>query len=110
MSIQPSFPSPAKALEFIRICLDQGDASRLYGSFSEAPSDFWKDRIIQCLQQIEAAESLERVFLEDGRITSFPERETVLFLGGHHPRSQYLHIKLVKKTTAWVLESIHVCR
>ena len=82
----------------------------LYTAFTQDISEFWKERLVQTLREIEAAETLEHVFLENGRITSFPEQEAFLHLGGHSPSTHYLHIKLVKLSRGWVLESIHVCR
>jgi hypothetical protein len=107
---QPSFTTPRKALEFIRVCLQQDDTCGLYAAFTQETSQFWKDRLVQSLRQIQDAETLERVFLEDGRITAFPEDDTVLRLGGHNPRTHYLHITLKNSLRGWVLESIHVCR
>ncbi len=110
MNQQPTFASPVEVIKFIRSCLDQDDAVKLYAACSEKTSDFWKERIFQYLLQIEEAETLERVFLEDGRIGPFPEQETVMHLGGHDPRTRYIHIKLAKSAQGWVLESIQVCR
>jgi len=53
---------------------------------------------------------LERVFHEDGKITTFPEHESVLNLGGHGLRTHHLNIRLVKATRGWVLEYIYMCR
>jgi len=110
MSTQPSFNTPIEAIDFIRACLQQEDPTMLYTAFTQDISEFWKARLFQSLREIEAAETLEHVFLENGRITSFPEQETVLRLGGHSPSTHYLHIKLAKIACGWVLESIHVCR
>jgi hypothetical protein len=110
MSTQPSFNTPVEAIEFIRACLQQDDPIVLYSAFTQDISEFWKDRLVQALREIEAAETLERVFLDDGLINTFLEQETVLQMGGHNPRTHYIHIKLVKITSGWVLESIHVCR
>jgi hypothetical protein len=110
MSTQPSFNTPIEAIEFIRVCLQQEDPAVLYTAFTQDISESWKERLVQILREIETAETLEHVFLENGRITSFPEQETVLHLGGHSPSTHYLHIKLVKIASGWILESIHVCR
>jgi hypothetical protein len=110
MSNQPSFNTPADAIEFIRACLQQDDPTELYSAFTRDTSDFWKDILFQHLREIEAAETLERVFLEGGKITTFPEQVTVLHLGGHSLLTHYIHITLAKIPSGWVLESIHVCR
>lgn len=110
MCAQPTFNSPVEAIEFIRTCLEQDDHTELYSAFSQETSEFWKDILFQHLREIEAAETLESVFLESGKITSFPEQETVLQLGGHSPLTHYIHIKLVEIQSGWVLDSIHVCR
>lgn len=91
-------------------CLQQNDSQKLYSAFTEPPSDFWKEHLVQDLGAIQQAETLERVFLEDGKIIAFPEQEDVLHLGGHSPRTHYLHIRLVKTPNGWVLQSIHMCR
>lgn len=110
MSFQPAFTSPIEAIEFIDTCLQQNDADKLYAAFTEPPSDFWKEHLVQDLGAIQQAETLERVFLEDGKIIAFPEQEDVLHLGGHSPRTHFLHIGLVKTPNGWVLQSIHMCR
>ena len=110
MTEQPSFKTPAEAIGLIGNCLRQNNCAGLYAAFSQDTSDFWKDTLFQHLREIEAAETLERVFLEGGKITSFPEQETVLHLGGHSPLTHYIHIKLVKIASGWVLDSIHICR
>ena len=81
----PIFTTPNQAIEFIVDCLDQNDPTRLYAAFTQAPSDFWKDHLYQGLRQIQEAETLQRVFLEAGRVTTFPEQETRLLLGGMVP-------------------------
>jgi hypothetical protein len=110
MTEQPSFNTPAEAIGLIGTCLRQNDTAGLYTAFTQETSDFWKDILFQHLREIEAAETLECVFLEGGKITSFPEQETVLHLGGHSLLTHHIHIKLVKIASGWVLDSIHVCR
>jgi hypothetical protein len=110
MTEPPSFNTPVEAIEFIRVCLQQDDPAELYSAFTRETSDFWKDILIQHMCEIEAADTLKCVFLEGGKITTFPEQETVLRLGGHSPLTHYIHIKLVKVASGWVLESIHICR
>jgi hypothetical protein len=110
MTNQPTFATPKAAIEFIRHCLQQNDAERLYSSFHKPTSDFWKDRLMQDLRGIDEAETLESVFLEDGEITSFPEHENILHLGGHDPRTHFLHIGLARTSGGWVLQYIHMCR
>ena len=110
MTEQPSFNTPVEAIEFIRACLKQDDPIKLYTAFNQETSEFWKDRLVRELGEIEAAETSEGAFLENGKITSFPAQETVLYLGGHDPRTHYLQIKLVKIASGWTLESIHICR
>ncbi|NJD60338.1 MAG: hypothetical protein C3F13_10830 [Anaerolineales bacterium] len=110
MPTQPLFTNPKQAIGFMRACLEQDDPRTLYAAFSQDTSSFWKERIFASLREIEATDTLESVFLDGGRITSFPDHESVLHLGGHGPRTHYLHIKLVKFDRGWVLESIHVCR
>ena len=106
----PIFTTPNQVIEFIVDCLEQNDPARLYAAFTHEPSDFWKDHLFQGLRQIQEAETLQRVYLEDGRITTFPEQETHLHLGGHGPRTHYIHIDLEKGQGGWVLKSILVCR
>ena len=110
MSIQPTFASPIEAIGFINTCLQQNDADKLYAAFTQETSEFWKDVLIEHLRSIQQTETLEQVFLEDGKITSFPEQETILHLGGHSLRTHHLHIRLVKSTSGWVLEYILMCR
>ena len=110
MSLQPSFTTPVEAIEFINACLQQDDSPKLYAAFTQETSEFWKDTLIQHLREIQEIETLENVFLEDGRITCFPEDETVLHLGSHSLRTHHLHIRLVKKADGWVLEYIQMCR
>jgi hypothetical protein len=110
MTEQPSFNTPVEAIEFIRACLQQEDPTVLHSGFSKDVSEFWKDLLVQTLREIEATETLERVFLDDSLINTFPEQETVLHLGVHSPRAHYIDIKLVKVASSWVLESIPVCR
>lgn len=110
MSLQPSFTTPAEAIEFMDTCLLQNDADRLYSAFTQQTPDFWKDTLIQLLREIQETETLQRVFLEDGSITTFPEQETVLHLGGHSLRTHHLNIRLVKTASGWVLEYIRMCR
>jgi hypothetical protein len=110
MRTQPLFTNPKHAIEFIRNCLQQNDPHKLYAAFSQETSSFWKERIFVSLQEIEATNTLEGTFLDDGRINSFPEHERILHLGSHSPRTRYLHITLVNIERGWVLESIQVCR
>lgn len=110
MQTQPLFPNPKQVIEFMRTCLQQNDPHMLYTAFSQETSDFWKERIFTILQEIEATDTLESIFLDGGRITSFPEDENILHLGGHDVCTRYLHIRLAKTSGGWVLESIHVCR
>ncbi len=110
MPQQPIFSTPIEAIEFICACIQQNNADKLYAAFSQETSEFWKDILIQHLREIQDAETLECVFLEDGKITSFPEKETTLHLGGHSLHTHHLHITLVKTAHGWVLESILMCR
>ncbi len=110
MSLQPSFTTPAEAIDFMDTCLLQNDADKLYSAFTQETPDFWKDPLIQHLREIQQTETLRRVFLEDGKITSFPKQETVLNLGGHSLRTHHLNIRLVESATGWVLEYILMCR
>ena len=110
MSTQPVFTNPAEAIGYIRSCLEQNDPDRLYAAFSEETSSFWRDHLFASLGEIDRAETLESVFLEDGQINEFPQQDSVLHLGGHGPRTHYLHLKLGRATTGWVLVSIHICR
>jgi hypothetical protein len=110
MPAQPTFTKPGEAIAFLHRCLAQNDPDRLYAAFTEPISDFWQERIFQCLQAIDQAETLECVFLEDGKITAFPEQDTVMHLGGHGPRTHYIHLKLTNIEGNWHLASIHVCR
>ena len=110
MSLQPTFTTPVEAIGFINTCLQQDDSAKLFAAFTQETSEFWKDTLIQHLREIQETETLERVFLEDGKITSFPEQDTILNLGGHGLRTHHLHIRLVKKADGWVLESILMCR
>ena len=110
MSLQPSFTTPAEAIDFMDTCLLQNDTEKLYAAFTEETPDFWKDTLIQHLREIQQTEPLQRVFLEDGHITSFPVQETVLHLGGHSLRTHHLNIRLVKSASRWVLEYIRMCR
>ncbi|OGN96871.1 MAG: hypothetical protein A2Z71_03685 [Chloroflexi bacterium RBG_13_50_21] len=110
MPQQPCFTTPIEAIAFINACLQQNDSAKLYAAFSQETSDFWKDTLVEHLRGIQDTETLESVFLEDGKISSFPEDETVLHLGGHSLRTHHLHIRLVKKADGWVLESILICR
>lgn len=110
MNPQPSFTTPLEAIQFIRDCLAQATPKQLYAAFVEQPSDFWRERLFEHLRQIETEATLEKVFLQDGQISSFPEDETSLYLGGHGPFTHYLDIKLVQVGEGWVLESIHMCR
>jgi hypothetical protein len=110
MPQQPSFTTPVEAIDFINACLQQNDSAMLYAAFSQETSDFWKDSLVEHLREIQDTETLECVFLEDGKITTFPEDGTVIHLGGHSLRTHHLNIKLVKKADGWVLESILMCR
>ncbi len=110
MQTQPLFTTPMQAIEFLRTCLQQNDQRMLFAAFSHETSGFWKERIFISLQEIEATDMLEGIFLDGGRIISFPEHESILHLGSHSPSTHYLHIKLVKNERGWVLESIQVCR
>jgi hypothetical protein len=110
MALRPSFSTPIELIAFLRLCLEQNDPNRLYAAFSAPVSDLWQEHIFQALKAIDQVETLERVFLEDGNITAFPSVETVLHLGGHGPRTHYLHIQLLKTEGDWHLASIHVCR
>jgi hypothetical protein len=110
VSLQPSFTTPAEAIDFMHTCLLQNDADKLYSVFTQETPDFWKDTLIQHLREIQETETLQRVFLEDGGITSFRVHETVLNLGGHSLRTHHLNIRLVKTASGWVLEYIRMCR
>ena len=110
MTGHPSFNTTVEAIEFIRACLRPDNQTELYSAFTQETSEFWKDRLVRELHEVEAAETLEGAFLENGKITSFPAQETVLHLGGHDPRMHYMQIKLVKRASDWTLESIHICR
>lgn len=110
MPNQPTFTTPSAAIAFISDCIRQDDPVRLYAAFIQPPGDFWKERLFVSLCQINDTNTLQNIFLEDGQITSFPEKETRLHLGGHDPRTHYLHIDLVKNTEGWGLESILMCR
>jgi hypothetical protein len=81
-----------------------------YAAFSQETSSFLKEYIFASLRDIEAYDTLEGIFLDDGSIISFPEQERVLRLGGHGPRTQYLHIHLFKIDRGWSLEPMHACR
>jgi hypothetical protein len=110
MSAVLTFTNPREVIVFFRKCLEKNDPDRLYAAFSEETSDFWKERIFLALQAIEQSETLECIFLEDGRVTDFPSNECVLHLGGHSLRTQHLNIRLEKTKAGWVLASIFVCR
>jgi hypothetical protein len=110
MSLQPTFSTPAEAIGFIDTCLLQNDADKLYSAFTVETTDLWKDPLIQHLREIQKNETLEHVFLEDGKISSFPEHESILNLGGHSLRTHHLNIKLVKSANGWILEYIYMCR
>ena len=110
MFSQPSFATPGEAIAYLHKCLAENHPDRLYAAFIEPVSDFWQERLSQDLQAIDQAETLESVFLEDGKITAFPEPDTVMLLGGHGPRTRYIHLKLTKIERNWHLTSIHVCR
>ena len=110
MPHQPTFITPVEAIEFINTCLLQDDSAYLFAAFTQETSEFWKDTLIEHLRDIQQTETLERVFLEDGKITSFPEQATFLHLGGHSVRTHHLHIRLVKSASGWVLEYINMCR
>jgi hypothetical protein len=110
MTTQSTFTNPNEAMAFIRDCLQLNDPIRLYAAFTQEPNDFWKDHLFQALRQIQETETLKSVFLDDGRITTFPENENRLHLGGHDPRTRYIHIDLEKGQEGWVLKSILVCR
>ena len=110
MPQQPSFSTPVEAIDCIRACLQQNDSPKLFAAFTQETRAFWKDILIQHLRDIQDTETLERVFLEDGLITSFPQNETVLHLGGHSERTHHLHIRLVKSAVGWVLDYIQMCR
>jgi hypothetical protein len=91
-------------------CLRQNDSQKLYAAFTQETKEFWKDTLVEHLRNIQETETLEQVFLDDGKITSFPEQETFLHLGGHSLRTHHLHIHLVKSARGWVLEYINMCR
>jgi hypothetical protein len=110
MPQQPSFTTPVEAIDFINACLQQNDSLKLYAAFTQETSAFWKDILIQHLREIQETETLERVFLEDNKITSFPEQDPILNLGGHSPQTHHLHIRLVKSADGWVVEYIQMCR
>jgi hypothetical protein len=110
MSLQPTFTTPVEAIDFINACLQQDDSAKLFAAFTQETSEFWKNALIQHLRAIQETETLESVFLDDGKITTFPEDKTVLHLGGHGLRTHHLHIRLVKKADGWDLESILMCR
>jgi hypothetical protein len=110
MHAQPIFTTPKQAIEFMRTCLLQNDPRVFFAAFSQETSDFWKERIFTSIQEIEATDTLEGVFLDGGQIISFPEHESILHLGSHSPSTHYLHINLVKIEHGWVLESVRVCR
>lgn len=110
MLSQPTFTTPCEAIAYLHKCLAQNDPDRLYAAFIEPVSNFWQERLFQDLQAIDQAETLESVFLEDGKITAFPVLETVLHLGGHSPRTRYIHLKLAKIEGNWYLTNIHICR
>jgi hypothetical protein len=97
-------------MQFIQDCLARNDAVNLYAAFTQQPGDLWRETLFQDLREIQNTETLKHVFLEHARITTFPEHETILHLGGHDPRAHYLHITLVKTPFGWVLESILKCR
>ena len=73
MSLQLSFTTPAEAIDFMDACLLQNDTDQLYSAFTQETPDFWKDTLSQHLREIQETETLQRVFLEDGNIMSFPE-------------------------------------
>jgi hypothetical protein len=106
MPQQPTFTTPIQAIEFIRLCLQQNDPAKLYAAFTVETREFWKDIFFQDLREIQNTETLRHVFLEHKRITSFPEQETVLHLGGHDSHTHYLYITLSKTPFGWVFESI----
>jgi hypothetical protein len=108
MNLQPSFTTPNDVIAFFHKCLEQNDPDMLFAAILEETSDFWKERIFQGLRAIEQSETLERVFLEDRRITDFPRNEHVLHLGGHNPRTQHLNVRLEKIAGEWVLASMQV--
>jgi|WetSurSiteA1Bulk_404760.scaffolds.fasta_scaffold00837_2 hypothetical protein len=110
MPQQPIFTTPVEAIDFINKCLHQNDSDKLYAAFTQETSTFWTDILIQHLREIQETETLENVFLEDGKITTFPEDETVLHLGGHSVRTHHLNIRLVKSEVGWVLEYNQMCR
>ena len=110
MLAQPSFTTPGEAIAFIHDCLARNDPDRLYVAFTEPVSVFWQEHLFQGLQAIDQAETLQSVFLEGGKITAFPIGESVLHLGGHSPRTHYIHLKLTKAGGNWHLTSLHVCR
>ena len=110
MPQQPCFTTPVEAIVFINACLQQDDSAKLYAAFTQETSEFWKDIVFQHLREIQETETLESVFLEDGKITTFLEDEAVLHLGGHSLRTHHLNIRLVKSPAGWVLEYIRMCR
>jgi hypothetical protein len=109
-SARPSFDKPTQVVSFIRRCVEANDAKMLYGACSRETSDFWKDRIFQDFCAIQQSETLERVFLDDGRITVFPDRAAVFKLGGHDVRTRHLHIDLEQIEGRWYLAEIWKCR
>ena len=106
----PAFTTPMEAIAFLHRCLAQNDPDQLYAAFIEPVSEFWQEHLFQGLQAIDQTETLENVFLEDGKITAFPVPDTVLHLGGHGPRTHYIHLNLTKIEGNWHLTKIYVCR
>lgn len=110
MPQQPTFTTPLEAIQFIQDCLARNDAANLYAAFTHQPGDLWRETLFQDLREIQNNETLQHVFLEHARITSFSQHEKALHLGGHDPHTYYLHITLSKTPPGWVFEAILKCR
>jgi hypothetical protein len=110
MSEKLMFSNPQDAIQFIATCLQQDDSSKLWDAFNIPPAEFWKERLLQSLCEIQDTETLERVFLESESNPPFMLKENMLHLGGHDWRTHCIHIYLIKENDGWILGSINVCR
>jgi hypothetical protein len=117
-----TFRRPDEVLAFIRECLQSDDVERLYSAVREQPTDFWRDRLVEDLREIDRASSLESVFLARrpsffpefpipfARHRCFPRLATTFKLGGHSGPTKHLHIDLERNHGAWRLKKIWKCR
>lgn len=109
-TIKSSFNTPTEVVQFIKECVIRNDPESLYSACLKETPDFWKDHIFRAFADIQQSETLESVFLENGKILAFPTDANTFKLGGHSLRTRHIHIDLVKQEGRWYLAMLSVCR